>query len=346
MFVEMGTVTMRILLVDDDPLVRELLSASLAQQGFTDVTRACSAEEALELIETDGLSFDCFLLDIMLDEMNGIELCRQLRQRAEFLAAPIIMITSSQATAFMDRAFDAGATDFLRKPLDQVEVAGRIRTAMLLVETTKQEKRGRQTLQALMSRATELDLMDATQRVCFPDAAGMMDYYQFENRLLRLQEGQYRMRLFRLQLDDFQKLAGRNDQAGILDLLHTISVNTSERLQVRQLWFAYIGAGRFIFCVLDSPDSVTSPVLIQLQDIARDATRDRKIGKTAQSLGISVHALSETRIMSRKTALAIVGREFDAAAAMSLGFLPKIDTIERQLFDKIDNIFSTPCHEK
>ncbi|RKF14187.1 response regulator [Roseovarius spongiae] len=335
----METDEMRILLVDDDPILRDLLATSLGREGFLNVTSACSAEQAVELVDSASEAFDCFLLDIMLEGMNGIELCRRLRQRVEYRIAPIIMITSNRAKAFMDRAFTAGATDFLRKPLDQAEVAGRIRTAMLLVEVMRQEQRGRQALQTLMANAGEFDLIDTTQRLCFPDVSDMLDYFEFENRFLRLKEGQYQMNLIRLQLEDPDELCQRHSRADILKLIHAISANVGKAIQVRRLWFAYIGAGRFIFCTI-GPTGLASPAIPdRIREVAREAAHKITLEGNPE-VRISVQPLSERRIISRQAALSIIRKEFDIVSRASAASLPTIDIIENHLFAKIDNIFS------
>ena len=66
---------MRILAVDDDPLILDILAASLKQCGFTDVTYATCAETAIDLIDPATVPVDSFFLDIMLPGNSGIELC-------------------------------------------------------------------------------------------------------------------------------------------------------------------------------------------------------------------------------------------------------------------------------
>ncbi|MFK5998799.1 MAG: response regulator, partial [Rhodobacterales bacterium] len=67
---------MRILSVDDDPIILELLAAVLVSMGHTDVTTAGSATEALEIVKDDPEPFDCFLLDIQMPGIDGIQLCK------------------------------------------------------------------------------------------------------------------------------------------------------------------------------------------------------------------------------------------------------------------------------
>lgn len=70
----------RILVVDDDPFILELIPMISAKAGFSQVTPAASGEEALELLTGSDTLFDCLLLDISMPGMDGIELCRRVRQ--------------------------------------------------------------------------------------------------------------------------------------------------------------------------------------------------------------------------------------------------------------------------
>ena len=72
---------MRILLVDDDPVFTELICANLHEWGFDDISHAESAAAAIELVENQRIPFDCFLIDIEMEQMDGIELCAVLRKR-------------------------------------------------------------------------------------------------------------------------------------------------------------------------------------------------------------------------------------------------------------------------
>lgn len=325
---------MRILLVDDDPIIRDLLSASLAREGFTDVTLAHSGEHALELVNDQEAPFDCYLLDIMMECMDGIELCHALRQRPDSRAAPIIMITSGRASEFMDRAFHAGATDFLMKPLNHMEVAGRLKTAMLLVEATKKEQKGREALRTLMSHAAEFNMVDASARIRFPDVSGMLDYLELENRLLRLKEGQYQVSLCRLQITAISNLAEADYPPSAIQLVYSISSKIGEITSGERHWFSYIGAGRFVCCVIGRPSPTSSPLKGRLEDAAAIALDELKNAR-ASGISVDVQPLTEKRIISRQAALKLIRTECDIVSKSAMGKLPDIDTLEDRIFAKI-----------
>lgn len=326
---------MRILLVDDDRIFTDVLSSSLAARGLKDVTIAHSAQEALDLVEAQRVPFDCFLLDIIMEEMDGVELCRRLRQRHDCRTTPIIMITSADAARHMQRAFAAGATDFMNKPLDLFEMAGRINAAMLLVESARQEKRNRSALRTLISSAADFDLIDLSRPVCFADVDSMVDYYQIENRLLRMQAGLYPLGIFRVQIRDFARLTKRAGRSSLLHQLHAISATISEAVTAQRFMLSYLGHGRFVFCIIDRCNVVPHLLQSRLRQDARQALQDLAMGEDFE-LTLDVIALAPGRITSRDAALQVLSKEIETVSASQRATLPEIAMIEDRIFSKID----------
>lgn len=117
---------MKILAVDDDPDFMAVFSTVLEGLGHTDLTTANSGADALDLIAQSASGFDCFILDVQMPEMDGIELCRQIRALDVYKATPIIMNTAVADRDYIDAAFAAGATDYLTKPVDEMEIKARL----------------------------------------------------------------------------------------------------------------------------------------------------------------------------------------------------------------------------
>ncbi|MFD1341712.1 response regulator [Litorisediminicola beolgyonensis] len=123
---------MRILAVDDDPIILELLSEIVVGAGGDDILTATSGPEALDLLDDpDTGPIDCFLLDVQMPVMNGIDLCAEIRRIPDYRATPIIMLTAMTEKPYIDSAFRAGATDYVSKPFDVAELRRRLKTAML-----------------------------------------------------------------------------------------------------------------------------------------------------------------------------------------------------------------------
>lgn len=107
--------TRRVLVADDDPFYRELASATLVEAGF-DVVTAGNGREALELI--GATSPDIAIVDVLMPEMTGIEMLAQVRSSGSQRHIPVVVITGHDDTESITKAYEAGATSFLAKPLN------------------------------------------------------------------------------------------------------------------------------------------------------------------------------------------------------------------------------------
>ncbi|MGH3767335.1 MAG: response regulator [Pseudonocardiaceae bacterium] len=114
----------RILLVEDDERIRQALGLALADEGCQ-VVEAGSGEEALERL--DSATVDLVLLDLMLPGMDGLAVCRSLRSRGDL---PIIIVTARSDTTDVISGLEAGADDYVTKPLVASELAARIRALL------------------------------------------------------------------------------------------------------------------------------------------------------------------------------------------------------------------------
>ncbi len=121
--------TARILVVDDNPANVRLLEAKLSAEYFEVVT-ATSGATALESI--DDTKPDIVLLDVMMPGMNGIEVCKRLKADASTHHIPIIMVTALDQLEDRVRGLDAGADDFLTKPINDVSLFCRIKSLVRL----------------------------------------------------------------------------------------------------------------------------------------------------------------------------------------------------------------------
>jgi CheY-like chemotaxis protein len=106
----------RVLVVDDDADTRRLLRAVLEQKGFR-VEEAGDGSLALAILQ-DGGAFDLVTLDLQMDEMHGLEVLRQIRSRRATAAVPVIVATGAGDPVVEMQLFEAGADDFVVKPVD------------------------------------------------------------------------------------------------------------------------------------------------------------------------------------------------------------------------------------
>lgn len=117
----------RILIVEDDPSLVELLRYNLESEGF-DVSIARDGEAGMEAIEEDDP--DLVVLDWMLPNMSGIEICRQMRQRTATRATPVIMLTAKGEESDRVRGLETGADDYIVKPFSPAELTARIKAVL------------------------------------------------------------------------------------------------------------------------------------------------------------------------------------------------------------------------
>ena len=159
----------RILVVDDTPLNVKLLADLLRVKGFT-VTTAASGQEALDRIAAERP--DLVLLDVMMPEMSGYEVCARLRSNADTARLPVVMVTSLDATVERVKGIEAGADDFLSKPVNQPELLARVRSLLRIKELDDAlTGLNRELEQRVTEQVTQLDRLGRLKRFFSPALA-------------------------------------------------------------------------------------------------------------------------------------------------------------------------------
>lgn len=142
---------MRILVVDDSKPFQIAMQAILASSGYHDVTLASSAFEAIATVQNQNNDeqFDLILMDVVMPNMNGIDAVKTLKTMEQLEDVPILMVSAQDEEENVERAFEAGATDFINKPIKRIELRARIRAALRLREEMRRRKEHQEQLAML-----------------------------------------------------------------------------------------------------------------------------------------------------------------------------------------------------
>ena len=124
-------VTKRILIADDDPVIRHLVESVVKQQGYTPVTLS-DGREAFSRLRTDA-DFKVAILDMSMPYLQGIDLIRYMQTEKRLMRIPVLLITAEQDIKLLADSLSAGATAFLPKPF----TPDRLRAALSMLLATK-----------------------------------------------------------------------------------------------------------------------------------------------------------------------------------------------------------------
>lgn len=152
---------MSILVVDDSPTICRIIKLYLTGAGYTDLLFAESAQDAFQKLGIDSrgrvlgviTNIDLVLLDIILPDMDGRDVCRILKSVDYLQDIPVIIVTSLTEMEHLEKAFNAGAIDYITKPINNTELLARIRSALKLKHEMDRRK------------ARELALIEVTRKL-------------------------------------------------------------------------------------------------------------------------------------------------------------------------------------
>jgi class 3 adenylate cyclase/CheY-like chemotaxis protein len=161
-----------ILVVDDTELNRKLLGDLLAAKGYA-IKTAESGQEALAIINDDPP--DMVLLDVVMPGMDGYEVCRRIRESVDAAMLPVVMITALDQGEERIRGLEAGADDFLTKPINQPELMARVRSLMRIKQLHDKLESANRTLEERVSEQVEqLDRLSRLKRFFSPQLAELI----------------------------------------------------------------------------------------------------------------------------------------------------------------------------
>ncbi|SIR29439.1 GGDEF domain-containing response regulator [Halanaerobium kushneri] len=134
-------VKINILVVDDDRDIKLLLESYLKKLEVDRIHFTETAAETYEFLnlkdKNNEAKIDLIILDIILEDEDGIAICKKIKSSETYQEIPVIMVTAQKASKFLKRAFEAGAFDFIKKPINKIEFMARINSAIKLRKEMK-----------------------------------------------------------------------------------------------------------------------------------------------------------------------------------------------------------------
>jgi CheY-like chemotaxis protein len=305
---------MRILAVDDEPSILELLEAFLEAEDANEVVTASSGAEALEIIEESDTAFDCILLDIQMPEMNGITLCENIRELPDYFHVPIIMLTAMSQKTYIEKAFAVGATDYVTKPFDFLELRCRLRAAGKIVNEYNRACDVAETARRLIRNIGTEAKPHPDEPVSIDGVDRVVGYSAFENYVLALSRTKLLFAsAFAVKIVDFRELHEAVNTREMRAILKTVAQVVADQVPDPGNLVSYRGNGVFL-CINQKKSTMSStPRVIHIGD--------------APSYGSAVSpGKSELQV--------VVGEEISLVSISKTGVLmalrKAVDAIERQ----------------
>ena len=265
---------MRILAVDDEPLLLEIVQTALRQLGHDDVTVAQSGAEALAAMDSADPPFDCFVFDIQMPEMDGITLVATTRERAAYRRTPILMLTRVSERESIDAAFAAGATDYINKPLDRIDLKARVGMVERLVA---ERNRSSASAVTVLTQAAGQHQPPAFETPLFLESiesiGGMIEYQALENYVVTLVRKQlFSTAALGFHIKNAAAIYRRAQRMQFEHMLGDVAAVIFEVMQAHNPMFAHAGGGNFI-CLLPrmakiDPGATEDEVRIALADLS------------------------------------------------------------------------------
>ncbi|SIT06184.1 Response regulator receiver domain-containing protein [Roseivivax lentus] len=243
---------MRILAVDDDPIILDLLETSLGQAGYTDLVTARSAEHALSVLETVEQPFDCLLFDIVMPGMDGVALCETVRRMPTYATTPILMISRLDEKKHFDRAFAAGANDYVTKPLDATELGVRLRLADQISSQQRQIAAQTGTTTARKVLVSEAFMLD--------DVPGAIDNMALDAYLERIPNGFAGMQFFAVKIANIVDLHRKATPDEFRLIVNSVADAVTDVLAGSSFFITHSGNGILSFVVHGHTDMTVDEV--------------------------------------------------------------------------------------
>ncbi|MGH1424602.1 MAG: response regulator [Pseudooceanicola sp.] len=239
---------MRLLIVDDEPSILELLGVALKALGTYKVKTATSAKQALQMIEDKPREFDAFLLDVQMPNMNGIDLCAEIRRNELYRNAPILMLTAMSQMSYVEKAFEAGATDYVTKPFNFEDLKQRLNTARKLkYSNTAASATAAEATPAMMRSIFYHENLDYSSELDFSKVKRFIGVAEFDNyvRQMAMSKAAHTC-AFALRIANGDQISAKSASIDFYNVFHKIAVALSDATEENGSLLTYRGNGIFL----------------------------------------------------------------------------------------------------
>src|SRR6058998_2414875 len=269
----------KILVVDDVPVNVKLLADLLAGKGYAVVT-AASGAEALEQIEKEQPGL--VLLDVMMPDMSGYEVCRQIRDNPATAMLPVVMVTALDPTQERVKGIEAGADDFLTKPINQPELLARVKSLLRIKLLHDELADWNRTLERRVEQQlAQLDRLERLKRFFSPQLAELIVSGDAEDPL---KTHRREITVVYLDLRGFTAFAETSEPEEVMGVLHEYHAEMGQLiLQHEGTLEHFAGDGMMIF--FNDPLPVPNPaerailMALAMRERVKDLTvKWRKLG--------------------------------------------------------------------
>jgi DNA-binding response OmpR family regulator len=290
--------------------VLEILELVLKQEDRGPLITEISARNALKILTEETESYDCLIFDIAMPDIDGIELCRLVRAMPAYNTTPIVMLTAKDDSTSIERAFGAGANDFIAKPFDIREIASRIGVAAKMRDLDSnfdpeffEDNRAQQ--------ASGHHPFEVSDPILLAHMQGLTDHFSLGNYLVQLERKKVASSLvFAVNIEQIGLLYNECISRDFSAILRNFVKVMVAILKDHQALGAYMGNGNFMFIC----DEGMQNLWPEMETLAKIEFEKRLIDSDVEiSIDITLSIGRPSRPNSSRTKR--VGPAFDKAIA-------------------------------
>jgi CheY-like chemotaxis protein len=235
----------KILAVDDDLFIRDMLTHIIGSWGLATLTTAESAEKAVLVISRETQPFDCLLIDMRMLSVSGERLCSWVRTLPEYKDTPIFMVTALSDKSDIDAAFLAGASDYISKPISPPDIISRVNEVYRRLNKNMSGK-------VVEEQYLAADSFDFNKPMRLGGVSGEIEIDAMENYIAKTSKSSAdHTQIFSFVIKDAAKLYAMCHQKTFINIMQVAGLMISRCLSGHQFFISNAGYGAFVG-VLDS----------------------------------------------------------------------------------------------